>query len=227
MTPATHAAVAALAGSRVRNLSLALAVSFATHFALDAVYHFEAFYPLSVLGRWSVEQTMAGLFLVLLALGAPLVFWLARRDREVGVFACYALTLSLLPLDPNPLRRSLGAILLTGAWYAANRSPKVRRWAACGLAAYLPDVLKLWIPTFNRLHELAHYQSHLDLGGWVSRLATGRWQIPVNDRIFDTYYRIGYSLEILLEGAIFFCCLWLLTKGASIPESPNVLKHSK
>ncbi len=212
MTPATHAAFGAVASSRCRNLGLALAVSFASHFLLDAVYHFEAFYALSVLGRWPLEQTMLGLFAGLAVLAVPVVLWLLRRHRPVGIFACYGLAMSLLAFAPGRWTRLGWGVLITVLWYASVRVPPIRRWVLCGFFAYLPDIAKPWIPPLDWLHDWFHYEPELDLGDWVSLLVSGRWRIYINYRIFDPYYRIGYVLEVLLEGAILFGCLYWLAR---------------
>ena len=213
MTPATHAAFGAVASSRCRNLGLALAVSFASHFLLDAVYHFEAFYALSVLGRWDFERTRLGLFAGLAVLSVPVVLWLLRRHRAVGIFACYGLAMSLLSFFSGRWTRLGCAILITALWYASTHVPQVHRWVLCGFFACLPDLIRPWIPPVNWLHEWFHYDPALDLGDWVSLLVTGRWRIYINERIFDPYYRIGYILEVLLEGAILFGCLYWLARG--------------
>ena len=213
MTPATHAAFGAVASSRCHNLGLALAVSFASHFLLDAVYHFEAFYALSVLGRWPLQRTMLVLFAGLAVLAVPVALWLLRRNRPVGIFACYGLAMSLLPFFPGQWTRLGWGVLITALWYASTRVPLVRRWVLCGFFADLPDIIRLWIPPVDWLHEWFHYDPALDLGDWVSLLVTGRWRIYINYRIFDPYYRIGYILEVLLEGAILFGCLYWLARG--------------
>ena len=219
MTPATHAAFGAVASSRCRNLGLALAVSFASHFLLDTIYHFEAFYALSVLGRWPLQQTMLGLFAGLVVLSVPVVLWLLRRHRPVGIFACYGLAMSLLPFSPGRWTRLGSGILVTTLWYALTHAPQVRRWLVCGFFAYLPDIIKPWIRPIDWLHDWLHYGPELDLGDWVSLLVTGRWRIYINDRIFDPYYRIGYILEVLLEGAILFGCLYWLARGRNQDSS--------
>jgi hypothetical protein len=195
-----------------------MAAAFGLHFVCDFFYHFEAFYPLSVLGRWDLERTMLGLFVVLAVLGAPIVFWIVRRDRQTGLFALYSFLLSLLPFDPNLDRRVLWAVLLSALWLALPRLPEMRRWIPCTLAAYLPDLIRHWIPALREFHEWVHYDSELDVGDWVSLLATGRWQLHVNLRIFDPFYRIGYALEILFEAALLFGCLYWLSRRPSVAD---------
>ena len=197
-----------------------MAAAFGLHFVCDFFYHFEAFYPLSVLGRWDLERTMFGLFVVLAVLGAPIVFWIVRRDRQTGLFALYSFLLSLLPFDPNLDRRVLWAVLLSALWLALPRLPEMRRWIPCALAAYLPDLIRHWIPALREFHEWVHYDSELDVGDWVSLLVTGRWQLHVNLRIFDPFYRIGYALEILFEAALLFGCLYWLSRRSVTDLSP-------
>lgn len=218
LTPATHAAVAAVVACRVRRLPVALAAAFGLHFVCDFFYHFEAFYPLSVLGRWDLERTMLGLFVVLAVLGAPIVVWIARRDRQAALFALYSFLLSVLPFDPNLDRRVLGAVVLSVLWLALTRLPEMRRWTLCALAAYLPDLIRHWSNALRQFHEWVHYDSELDLGDWVSLLVRGRWRIGINDRIFDRSYQAGYALEILFEAALLFGCLYWLTRRRSVTD---------
>jgi len=203
---------------RVRRLPVALAAAFGLHFVCDFFYHFEAFYPLSVLGPWDLERTMFGLFVVLAVLGAPLVVWIARRDRQTGLFAAYSFLLSLIPFDPNLDRRVLWAVALSVLWLALTRHPEMRRWIPCAVAAYLPDLIRHWIPVLRQPHEWMHYDSQLDAGDWVSLLVTGRWRIGINDRIFDRSYQAGYALEILFEAALLFGCLYWLTRCRSVTD---------
>ena len=222
MTPATHAAVAAVVACRVRRLPAALAAAFALHFVCDFFYHFEAFYPLSVLGRWDMDRTMFGLFAALAVLAAPGVVWIGRRDRGTGFFALYGLLLSLIRFEQSLSRRVLYALLLSGLWLAVTRSAELRRWILCAVAAFLPDLIRHWIPPMRYLHELIHYDSHLDLGDWVSLMGRGRWRVHVNQRIFDPWYLAGYALEILFEGALLFGCLYWLTRQRSMTNLPPV-----
>jgi len=216
MTPATHAAIAAVVAGRTRSLWAALPASFLLHFVADALYHFEAFYPLSVAGKWSQNATMVGLTAALAALGAPAAIWIARRDHHVGWLALYGLLLSLGELDPEPARRAAWAVAVAGSWWVVERERRMRRWVLCGFAAYLPDLLKLASPWMQRLHRAAHYDPSLDLGDWVSLLVNGRWRLDVNARIFDPCYQAGYALEIALEGAILFACLYSVTNLAAV-----------
>lgn len=218
LTPATHAAVAAVVACRVRRLPVALAAAFGLHFVCDFFYHFEAFYPLSVLGRWGLERTMFGLFVMLAVLGAPIVLWTARRDRQTGLFALYSFLLSLIPFDPNLDRRVVWAVALSVLWLTLTRHAEMRRWIPCAVAAYLPDLIRHWIPALRWFHEWVHYDSQLDAGDWVSLLGSGRWRIGVNDRIFDPFYQAGYALEILFEAAVLFGCLYWLTRRPSVTD---------
>lgn len=222
MTPATHAAVAAVVATRFRNLALAVVLAFGLHFALDAVYHFEAFYELSVAGGWSYERAMVALFGGLSLLVAPVLVWLWRRNRQVWWLACYALLLCLVAFEPLPLWRLAWAALLSLLWWLLSPSMLARRWVLCSFAAYLPDCLKRISPALAWLHDAIHYNSDLELGDWVSLLARGRWKIDPNVRIFDPYYQIGYALEILLEAAILFGCLYWLVRRLSVADLPAV-----
>ncbi len=212
MTPATHVVVAAAAASRMPGWAVALGVSFASHFALDFVYHFEAFYPLSVPGGWRYDAAMLAALGALAAVAGPAAMWLLRRDREARRFAVYALLLCLLPFEPAPRWRLAWVALAAAAWWALHPDARVRRWTACGFAAYLPDALRHWSPAVQRIHDWFHYRGALSLGDWVSLLGQGRWQLHGNAQIYDPYYQAGFALEILLEGAILLGALYVLRR---------------
>src|SRR5262249_29636673 len=208
---------AAVVASRIRNLFLALTAAFALHFVVDAIYHFEAAYQISVPGKWSIDQTMLVLFGGLAAFATPLMIWIARSSRKTALFGLYALLLGAVVLDPAPRWRLLWAALLTALWLVAVPDNLSRRWVLCGFVAYLPDILKKFSPVLARLHDLTHFGGELDLGDWLSLLARGKWRIDVNARAFDPYYQIGYALEFLMEATILFGALFWLAK-----RSPNV-----
>lgn len=196
--------------------------AFVLHFVGDFFYHFEAFYPLSVLGRWDLDRTMFGLFVALAVLAVPVALWIVRRDRVTALFVLYGFLLSLVPFDPSLNRRVVSAVALSVLWLALFRNAETRRWVLCAVAAYLPDLLRHWSPALRWFHELIHYNSQLDLGDWVSLAVRGRWRVYINDRIFDPCYQIGYALEILLEAAILVGCLWWLTRRRSVTNLPPV-----
>lgn len=222
MTPASHAAVAAVVATRFRKLGTAMVLCFGLHFVLDAVYHFEAFYPLSVLGKWSYERTMLLLFSALAALGAPIAVWVLRKDRELWLFFCYGLCLCVLPFERAPAWKLAWALLFTAGWWLVSPSRESRRWVLCGFVAYLPDLLKEWISVVERAHDAMHYWPGLDLGDWLSLLGRGWWRLHVNQRIFDPYYQTGYALEILTEGAILFGSFYLLKRWRSVNNLPAI-----
>ncbi len=223
MIPATHAALAAVVASRIRNLALALAAAFALHFVADAIFHFEAAYPVSVPGKWSIEHTMLVMFGGLAALAAPLMICIWRRSRTVGLFGSYALLLGSVALDPSERWRLIWATLLTAIWLVATPDTRSRRWIVCGFVAYLPDALKRISPAVAWLHELTHYQSDLDLGDWLSLLARGTWRVHVNARAFDPYYQLGYALELLIEAALLFGPLfWLAKRNPNKPADARL-----
>jgi hypothetical protein len=213
MTPATHAAAAAAAASRCRNVAAATAIAFAVHFFLDAIYHFEAFYELSVPAGWTYQRTMLVLFGGLAALGLPFLVWLWWKNRAVWGFACYAFLMCGLAFEPHPVLRLAWGVILALIWCVLSPAADVRRWVIFGFIGYLPDCLKGSVPLLCRLHDAMHYQSGVDLGDWISLLVRGRWRLNLNSRIYDAYYETGYALEILLEAAILLGSLyWLLRK---------------
>ena len=212
MIPATHAAAGAAVTNRFRSVALALIVSFGLHYVLDALYHFEGFYELSVPGGWTYERTMFILFTALIPLAAPIAAWLWWKNRQVGWFACYAFLLSMIAFEPLHSWRLVWAGLLSAGWWLGARTPVLKRWVLCGLAAYLPDCLKDAFPALGQLHDVTHHRPGLDLGDWVSLLGRGRWRIPLNSRASDPYYQIGYAIAILLEAAILFGSLYFLAR---------------
>ncbi len=219
MTSLTHAAVGAVAGTRIRNFGLALAVSFATHFLLDAIYHFKAFYELEVPGRWTHRQATVTLFLALAIPGLAAMVWIWRRNRQVVIFAGYGCAMVLVDRVQRWQWELIWALLLTAIWYLLAPNPLTRRWVICGFAAYLPDLLKSFIPAIAFVHKAAHHRTVIGMGDWVSRLGRGNWQIPPL-RALDPYYQIGYGLEILMEAAILYGCLyWLVRHGSAADRS--------
>ena len=212
MTPATHAAVAAVIAGRFRSLPVAVALSFGMHFVLDAAYHFEAVYPVSVPGRWSYQRTMVSLYAGFILAGVPVLVWIWRKNPQVWLFGCYAFLMCILAFEPLPWWRLLWASLLALIWCLATPAAAARRWAVCAFAAYLPDCLKRLSLPFARLHDAAHYRSGLDLGDWVSLLVRGRWKLNVNSLGSDPYYLAGYALEVGLEMTILFACLYWLVR---------------
>jgi hypothetical protein len=212
MTPATHVAVAAVVAGRIRSLGWALAACFGLHFALDFIYHFEQFFPLSVPGGWSYEKAMQALFAGLAAVTAPATLWALRRRPQAQFLAGYALLMCALPFETATRWRLIWAVLLTAAWWLLSPSADSRRWVLCGFASYLPDALRHWWPPLKKLHDAFHYTGSISMGDWVSLWARGRWNVGPNDRIYDPYYQIGYVIEILMEGAIFFGALYLLAR---------------
>ena len=214
-----------MVGWQVRRLPVALAAAFASHFACDFIYHFEAFYPLSVLGRWTETRAMFVLFAVLAALGAPLVVWIARRDRQAGWLALYGFVLSWMLFDPSRDRRILWAAVVSLAAYGLARFPDLRRWILCAVAAYLPDLFRHRIAPLQWVHERIHYQLGLDFGDWVSLVVRGRWRIDGNERIYDPCYQVGYALSILFEGAILFEESDFRALGPGLCANPDCNAH--
>ena len=212
MTPATHAAVAAVLASRIRPLPVALAAAFASHFLIDVVYHFEAFYPVSVLGKWSVDHTTAGIFALLGLLGLPLLVWIFRHDRVVGAFACYALLLASLTFETRRGWRLVWMALFSAGWIAWGPNGRLRRWVLCSFVALLPDLLKKFNPALMGLHDWFHYDPRLRIGDWLSLLLRGRWRLHPNYQIYDPCYVAGYIVEVLLEGVILWGCLYWLAR---------------
>jgi len=93
MSPATHAVLgAAITGATRRSwlgLWLAVPLAFLSHFLCDAIYHFEAFYPLSrTLGTTHYRAAVLTFVVIGLAV-TPALWFFARRNRALAKFYVY------------------------------------------------------------------------------------------------------------------------------------------
>ena len=202
-------------------MAAALALSFGLHYILDGIYHFEAFYELSVPGGWTYPRTMAVLFAVASALAVPAAVLLGWKHPRLRWFGCYAFLLTLVAFDYKGWWRIAWAALLTLAALLMARDFQLKRWILCGFAAYLPDCFKrLWRPLAS-LHDAFHYKAGIDLGDWVSLIVRGYWKVPLNLRAWDRCYQVGWGLSILIEAAILFGCLYWLSRR-SMADLPAV-----
>ena len=86
MSPAAHAVVGAALCGRIPRLWIALPAAFFSHFVMDAIYHFEAFYPLS---RWLDVERSEAFWIAAAVLGGsltPPMLWIVRKERELFLF---------------------------------------------------------------------------------------------------------------------------------------------
>jgi len=218
MTPATHAAVGAAAARAVPRLWIALPLAFFSHFVCDAIYHFEAFYPLSQKLGTTHNQAMLIAFAGVGAALAPFLWAVVRGSRDLMWFTAYLAAITALRLETASGARLAGNLALAGAVLGLSRSEALWRWVICGLAANLPDLLRDWIGPLDRLHVWAHYDGYHDLGDWLYRLFRGGPSLFAGRRFDDPAYVLGYFLEIVIEAAILLGCLYYAGRGPVAAE---------
>jgi len=211
LSPAAHAAVGAALAHRTRSLPLGLAAAFASHFLLDAIWHFEAFYAVAVSLGVSVE---AAVLITALPVGlviGPAMLWLSRADREVLLFCGYAAAANLTAFAGSWERQLALAAALSAIFLALTRSRRAWVWIAGALAANIPDQWKLWSEGMRSFHDWWHYGWESDLGFWLHRLA-GETPPSFWGRLEDPLSILGYVLQIAIEAALLLGGLWLLAR---------------
>ena len=203
---------AAIAGTAPR-LWMALALAFLSHFVCDAIYHFEAFYPLSRQLGVSHEEAFAltatALGLVLL----PVLWVLARRDPGLLPFYLYIAGASLL-LATQGIYRLAAGLLIAGLFFLFSDSARLCRWVLGAFVANLPDLARWAFEPLNRLHSATHYEGIRDLGDVIYRFARGQPSLFVGDRFSDPYYVLGYVIEVVIEVSLLLGGLYWMTSGA-------------
>lgn len=214
MAPTTHAAVGAAIAHLCPRLGIAVPIAFASHFLLDSIFHFEAFFPLSQLLGTTHDEAFWFMGLVMAVILVPAMAWIGRKNHEVRIMALYCFASSAALLIDGPLFRLAAMFCLTvGAW-SLIRTPNVVLWLAAAFAATSPDVLKDLHKPFDRFHSFMHYEGADDLGYWLTRL----FSLPEPDwfgaRATKWPYLTGYAVEIAVETALMLGGLWLLTKRA-------------
>ena len=218
MSPAAHAAVGAALAGRIPRLSLAIPAAFLSHFLMDSVYHFEAFYALA---RWMGVSRAEAFLTAAAVLGgalAPAMLWIARKDRRLFLFLIFAGALSVALTIPRwevkaALTGVLVAAYLTLAW-----SRRALIWTVGALAAVCPDILKFASTWFYEVHGWWHYSAVRDMGYWMNRWLGGP-QLYIWDRFTSVGYVAGYGLEALFESAFLLGGLWLMAKQAEAERS--------
>ena len=211
MSPATHAVLgAAIAGATPR-IWLAIPLAFLSHFLCDAIYHFEAFYPLSrSLGTTHYQAALITVAVVGLAI-SPALWILVRRNRVLLGFCVYvAAATAAFAFDDWRQRAAAGllaaglALLLGGA--------RTGPWVAGAFAAQLPDLVRQGVEPLNRLHKFMHYTGTVDLGERLYRLFEGKSNLHFDVRFEDPYYLAGYLIEVFVEVGIGLGSVYCLSR---------------
>ena len=222
MTPATHAALGAAISGAVPRLWLAIPAAFASHFLLDAIFHFEAFYPLSRALGTSHDEAFVIALLGAAAAMVPAVWWVARKDRELAIFCVYLLALVFLRVEEDETPRLAMVLAVTGGVLAISRSARIRRWAICGFAAVLPDLIRKLLVPVARLHNWVHIPDDRGLGDLTYRLLVNAPPLFAGDRFGNPAYLLGYFLEIVIEAAILLGALWWTGKHRPRRHVPTI-----
>lgn len=217
MTPLTHAAVGAAFYQQLRKPRwprwawlCAFPLAFLSHYALDAIPHFEGTMPIVK----PLEKTLVMLAFGLL--GALLAVLMLRWNRETGkIWLILALWIGLGPYSFPILRLLTAALALVVAAWTSNRSGG-NRWSStayllAAMAAIAPDVLSATFRSMKDFHFKMHYK--LDWGTMIHRAYSGE-PIPTGllARLHDPYFLLGYALELGVEACIFFTALYLCSR---------------
>ncbi len=215
MAPTTHAAVGAAIAHLCPRLRLAVPLAFASHFLLDSIFHFEAFYPLSQVLGTTHDEAFWITALVMAAILVPSMAWIGRESHDVRIVALYTVATSAALLVDEPIYRLVALVCLTlGAW-SLSRTRNVAVWLAGAFTAALPDALKHLLGPFGRFHMFMHYEGADDLGYWINRLFAQPDPAWFGARATKWTYLTGYAVEIAIETALMLGCLWVLTRGKS------------
>lgn len=214
MSPAAHAALGAAIGGRIPRLAVAIPLAFLSHFLLDAIPHFELFFPLAHRLGVSHEAAFWIVAVVCGAAVAPALLWITWRNRPAILFTgyCVVLTGFLIGYQTPGILRVIGALAITAVFCAADRTPQFVRWLVCGLATVLPDVLRSLFGPLDELHRWAHFRSVNDIGHYFYAWFDGRPPIYVAKRFENAAYLSGYFLEIAIELAIFAGALYIAVR---------------
>jgi hypothetical protein len=217
MTPLTHAAVGAAFYQQLRTVRrprwiwlCAFPLAFLSHYALDAIPHFETAMPILK----PMERTLVMLGFGLL--GAVLAVLMLRWNRETGtIWLVLSLWIGLGPNSFSILRVLTAALALVLVAWTSNRSGG-NRWSssayllAC-MTAIAPDLLPATFRSMRAFHNRMHYK--LD---WATMIhhAYSRAPIPASliARLHDPYFLLGYTLELGVEACIFFTALYLCSR---------------
>jgi len=209
MTPLTHAAVGAALYKKLRphplTRILAFPLAFVSHYALDAVPHFE---QTNVLLRYrDTPWIFLGLGLVGLAFAG--LIW--RWNRDAG---CVWLLLCLwigLGVHGTLLWRVLAAALILGFAAASRRRRAYVGYLAAGMLSLNADFFPGSWHTLRALHDAIHY--HTDWGTLLYIRLVGPPLPAWNLRGSNPYFLAGWALELFVEGLVFLGAMYLLVRG--------------
>jgi hypothetical protein len=215
MSPAAHALTGALIAERTRPLGVALGLAAASHLALDFIFHFEAFYPLSRVLGVSHHEAWALTALAAAGVFAPLAAWIGRSDPPKLWFALYAAAMCGMLAMGDWAGRLGYTLAATLAFALLTRDPRSLRWALGAFCANLLDCVKLPLPALENVHEAAHYDGLRDLGYWLQRWFSPGPGIAIPFRFEDPWYILGYVLELAIEGGLALAAFYLLGRAGS------------
>jgi hypothetical protein len=211
MTPLTHAAVGTALYEKLHaHPALKLLVfplAFLSHYALDAIPHYEEFGPL-----FKYRETVWVLF-GLSGIGLAFGWLIWRWNREAaGVWLLLCLWIGFGSSGPLPWRVLTALGILVGA--AATRRLRTRLgYLLAGMLALSADFFPASWRTMHALHDTIHY--HTDWGTLLYRRYVGV-PVPSSWRIqsANPYFLAGWGLEVLVEGCVFFAAIWILVRGS-------------
>lgn len=211
MSPATHAVLGAAIAGSTRRIWLAVPLAFLSHFLCDAIFHFEAFYPLSrTLGTTHYRATIVT-FLVIGCAVAPALWFFARRNTVlVGFYLYVGAATALFALDDWRQRAAAG-LLLAGLALLIGEA-RTGPWVAGAFAAQLPDLIRQGMEPLSRLHVFMHYTGTVDLGERLYRLFERKSDLNFDVRFENPYYLAGYLVEVLVEVGIGLGSVYYLSR---------------
>ena len=226
MTPLTHAAVGAAIYQQLRKPRwprwvwlTAFPLAFMSHYALDAIPHFEGTMPILK----PMEKVLVMLAFGLL--GAVLAMFMLRWNRETGrIWLILAFWIGLGPYTSFLLRLLTAALALVVAAWTSDRWRWDRRssmaYLLAAMAAIAPDLIPASVRSMHDFHASMHYY-----WDWATLLhrAYSHGPIPhgLRARLHDPYYLLGYALELAVEGVIFFTAFYLCSRPESESGEPT------
>ena len=218
MSPATHAVVGAAVADATPRIWLAIPLAFASHFMCDAIYHFEAFYPLSRTLGTTHQGALATAAVAVATLLLPVLWLLNRGGRGLGALYVYAAGSCALLVFDDWRVRAASTLLMAGLFLLAGREVRLARWVIGALAAQLPDLVRGGIEPLNRFHIFMHYDGSRDLGQIFYHLVHSEPRLHPNVRFENPYYLTGYAVEVLIEVGIVVGLLYYLGRGSRSTE---------
>jgi len=215
MSPATHAVLgAAIAGATRRSwlgLWLAVPLAFLSHFLCDAIYHFEAFYPLSRTLGTTHYRTAVLTFVVIGLAVTPTLWFFARRNRALAEFYVYVAAATAAFAFDDWRQRAAAGLLLAGLALLIGGA-RTGPWVAGAFAAQLPDLIRQGVEPLSRLHVFMHYTGTVDLGEWLYRLFERESDLNFDVWFENPYYLAGYLIEVLVEVGIGLGSVYYLSR---------------